>query len=353
MILTRTYFIAIVLTALLMTVLGCSDHGTESSESGQLTLSLKPYDSRLIEAIDSAQATIVSITVSDAEAMILDLTINGPFVEGSATGVPVGEVLVIIEIWDENGNLIMQGTHTVMVAPLIISEVEISLGPPPDRIDNDVVYLHFDHAHGCIDSLTLKSGTGLDLLDQAGNTEMSQYGLGGLANLEQSTKLESYRDYGDSIVIEYSNAVAYGEKTFHLTWAALRGFERAMEFQITESLLVSLGNSWSPGGDNVVGDGDSLAVRTSRLDADIYPVRYDTTLTELHSGLALSVAWFVADQEEVLGYRFPTLRNVTCNHGSRAEGPLVGLSDGYHRIDFAVKNGREAFVVWALGSLTL
>jgi hypothetical protein len=347
---TKMSQLAVVAMALLILLAGCSERATDSQSPGTITFNLKPSDGQDLDAVTRARATIVSLSNPDAAPVTIELTIEGNVVSGHIDGIPSGWTRIIIEVWDEFGTLIMQGTRDILVTPIVTQDVDVSLDSPQDRIDNDIVALHFDHAHGCIDSLRLKTGTNLDLLDQTANITTAVYGLGGLFRIDNQTQLVSYLDYGDSVVLSYANA-AYGTKTFHLTWSAANDFEINMEFFVVETLLVTLGNSWSPGGDNVIGDGDSLAIRIASAEADIYPVRYDTTEAELYAGSALSVAWFTADQEEVLGYRFPTLRQIRCHDGSRAEGPVVDLIDGYHQIDFAVKRSRMAFVVWAVGQL--
>jgi len=218
-ILTKIRHAALVTMALLVLVGGCSEHATDPQPIGNLVFNLKPAEPLAAGAASRAQATIIPLTASDAEPVILELSIAEGIVEGHADAIPNGRTLIIVEVWDESGALILQGREIMLVAPGITRQIEISLDPPPERIDNDIVYLHFDHAHACIDSLTLKTGSNLDLLDQTSNTELSQYGLGGLAYLEDHTQLVSFQNYGDSVVLSYANAAAYGTKTFHLRWS--------------------------------------------------------------------------------------------------------------------------------------
>jgi len=330
---------------------GCSDRAVDSDSSGGTVLHLKATSPIQLQAISRAEATIIPQPPDGHEPIVIVLTIAYGYVLGSAEGVPAGPVLILVDLWDEFGALIWHGETTTLITPVITNDIEVSLDTPPVRIDNDYIYLHFDHAHGAIDSLVFKAGAGVDLLDQVMNAETVRYGLGGLARLEDNTTLLGFANYGDSAVISYGNPAAYGSKSFRLRWSEFIGFEMDMQFSIEESLLVELGNWWSPGGDNYAPmDGDSMAVRTDSAAAEVFPVRYDTSSAELYAGPALSIAWWDGITAEVFGYRLNLLTFVNCRHGAGALGPLIGLSDGEHSLSFAIKEDREAFAIWAVGS---
>jgi len=342
--------VAVALLSALLTA-GCSERSVNSDSSGGVTLRLKTSTPVQLQAIARAEATIIPQPLGDHDPVVIELSISDGTVEGSASDIPAGRVLVMIDLWDESGALVWHGETTTTITPIITNDVEVSLGPPPERIDNEIVYLHFDHAHGAIDSLVFKAGAGVDLLDQAMNAETVRYGLGGLARLEDNTRLRGFVNYGDSLVVTYENLAAYGNKTFVLRWSEFIGFEMDMHFYIAESLLVSVGCWWSPGGDNdEFSDADSMAVRTDSSAGEVYRVRYDTSYSSVYEGPALSLAWWDGIADEVFGFRLEQLKFVSCYHGSGALGPVIGLEIGSHTISFAIKEDREAFAIWAIGS---
>ncbi|MBL1214954.1 MAG: T9SS type A sorting domain-containing protein [Ignavibacteriae bacterium] len=203
----------------------------------------------------------------------------------------------------------------------------------PDFIDNSIVSIHFDHANGMIDSLRFKDGSNQELLDQSWNIT-NKRGLGRLGNSDNNNcSVDEFTLYPDSATVIYTNPI-YGSKTFKLRWSSSFGFEMDMYFDLTSQQLE--GATWEPGGNN---DGnDTLCVIKPDLSREKFPYAYPGGHTNLYDSVAYGALAWDGDYDEIYGYVYENIHDMSASNGVSADGPFQTIPVGTDVIHFAVKN---------------
>lgn len=333
--------------ALLVLCSGCSDRVTDTDRPAELTLALELPKGASTAQVTSGTARFVSDLFPLDSTLQTELVISGGAYEGRLEDVPFGPGELTVNLFDESGLLMYRGSSRAVVIPGRINEVTVPLQGPPESIDNPIVYLHFDHDHGAIDSITFKLGSNRDLLSQDNNIELAQYGLGGIVGQESGTVLRRFDVGTNSAVVEYANESQYGGKIFNIRWGITIGLEIDIEYSIATGRQAGIGYSWLPGGD-ADQQRDSLIVYdgAGRLNAFLYT--YPDQGADLFSGQALAVGMLDSEYDVVFGFRFESTRNLSCRQNGSADGPYTTLAPGNHTVSFAVKS-RLGFVIWTVG----
>ena len=345
---------AIISMALLLTVIltGCSDKGVDPADNASGFVSLKLTSPDAVQAAQYVIITIIPLDRPNAPPIPPDTIVlgaNSLSFRHEIPGVPAGRTQVIVEILDENYGLLRSGETIVMVIADMRSRAEVTLTEPTDVIDNDVVHIHFDRAHACIDSLIYRQGSNVNLIDDARNDADNMYGLGGLKGLEGNVRLSRFQVGPSSATVAYT--ASYGTKTLRLRWSRASGLEIDIELNLHVDLPVWIGNAWKPGGD-LENDGSdwfgAWADLPGKDSAFWRPL--DTPSTYADRVFAAGLAEGNPDSVigEVIGYRYlPGSSLIEFDYNDTSiVGPLVLLgSAGRHVIEFAAKRD-SAFVIW-------
>lgn len=328
---------------------GCSQHATDpdADHSSDMRMILQLPKGASVEQVTSGTARFVSDLRPFDSSMVTELTIaNGAF-EDSLYRVPGGTGTLTVNLFDETGMLAFQGTRRLLVIPGIVNEVTVPLAVTPQAIDNPMVYLHFDHDRGAIDSLVFRLGSNADLLHQDNNTELGQYGLGGVIGRESGTVLSRFEIGSNSAIVKYINEQGYGSKTFSIRWGLTIGLEIDMEYNITSDRQVDIGCSWLPGGDADL-QRDSLVIYDGAGRLDAFQYTYIGQTLDLYTGSAAAVGMLDLGHDVIFGFRFTPSRIVICRQSSSADGPYVSFGPGTHSLSFAIKS-RLGFAIWSVG----
>ena len=332
----------------------CSDRSVDSAGPTGGTISLKLTPGDALQGAHYVIVTLIPLDRPNASPIPPDTIVlgaNSLSFRHESPGIPAGRVRVIVEILDENYGLLRSGEVIVMVIADTRNQAEVALSQPGNVISNDVVYIHFDHAHACIDSLIYRQGSNANLIDNTVNESDSFYGLGGLNGREGNAVLNRFQVGPASATVAYT--AAYGTKTLHLRWSRAGGVEIDIELDsLRGDLPIQIGNAWKPGGD-LENDGSdwfgAWANNSTTEDSGFWrPLNapwqysYEVFAAGLAEGRPDSVAG------EIIGYRFlPGSDLMEFRYdGTSIVGPLVSLfSAGHHVIEFAAKRD-SAFVIW-------
>ncbi|MFH1686364.1 MAG: hypothetical protein ABIE70_02440 [bacterium] len=327
---------------------GCSDDPSSSSDIPEASsINIKLQLPEQATALDRAQVTVKSLDQPLLLPIVVEWLVIGGVVEGRIDLVPVGLNRVTIELFDGLA-LTHRGESQVRVLMGVANEAPVTLTTVGDRIDNDVIYLHFDHQHGCIDSLIYRMGSGQELLDQQTNTRLGHYGFGSIWNAEQGTILTRFDVADDSAVVEYVNALSYGLKTLIIRWSAGSGLEVDVFVTVPLGRAYTVGSSWEPGGDKDANGVDSIGYWRTDGTGDAFALTYPTDTTLDHSGEYSRLAFSDSEYDEVFGFRFDPPRDVSVTEGTELTGPVINLTTGVHRLEFAAKD-RQAYLIWSVG----
>ncbi len=328
---------------------GCSQHATDpdADHSSDMRMILQLPKGASVEQVTSGTARFISDLFPIDSSMVAELSVADGAFQGRLERVPGGPGVLTVNLFDETGMLVYRGARRLVVIPGVLNEVTVSVEKTPDAIDNEMVYLHFDHDRGAIDSLVFKPGSNADLLHQDNNMELGQYGLGGVIGREIGTSLRRFDLSGGSAIIEYANEQEYGDKIFRIRWGLAIGLEIDIEYNVTSDRQISTGCSWLPGGDaDTLGDSLVIYDAAGRLVA--FPYTYPGQSLDLYSGQAAAVGMLDQDHEVIFGFRLRPSRDVICRQSISADGPYVSFGPGTHSISFAIKN-ELGFAIWSVG----
>lgn len=328
---------------------GCSQRATDADadSTSDMRMTLQLPKGASVQQVTSGTARFVSDLLPFDSSMVAELTISDGAFEGRLDRLPGGTGTLTVNLFDATGMLAFQGTRRLLVIPGMVNEVTVPLAVTPQTIDNPIVYLHFDHDLGAIDSLIFRPGSNADLLHQDNNTELGQYGLGGVIGNEGGTILSRFEIGSNSAIVEYANEQGYGSKTFSIRWGLTIGLEIDMEYNITSDRQVGVGCSWLPGGDADL-QRDSLVIYDGAGRLDAFQYTYGGQTLDLYTGPAAAVGMLDQGHDIIFGFRFTPSRNVICRQSNSADGPYLSFGPGTHSLSFAIKS-ELGFAIWSVG----
>jgi len=239
-----------------------------------------------------------------------------------------------------------------MVLVFLIFPFIPAFGQAPTTIDNDDVFLAFDHGRGEIDAITYKHGSNQDLLDQTWNNGIGHLlGLGLSDSHETGSIVTSYDVQGDYAYFVYTNT-EYGTKTLYVTWSETGGIEGYWTYYFESSDENRKESAlWEPGGNN---DGnDSVRVLKADGSDETFHYTYPGGYTTLWEGGAYGTEMWDGDYDERIGYRLECVLETRIANGASVDGPDHFMdSAGTYILYFAVKTS-TAFDNWFAGLDTL
>lgn len=211
----------------------------------------------------------------------------------------------------------------------------------PTEIDNDVVYISFDHDWGCIDAIRWKTGSNQELLDQYWLGPMNS-GLGRIRGLAGCTVEEVDVDT-DNARIVYSHPTA-GTREFLISWAESTGVGIDIMYSDVPDMPLVEGGVWEPGGNN---DGnDRFRVLDGEFNWQEMAFTYPGPSTSLFNDSAWIAGFWDEDYDEIAGYFVDNATGLSIGNGASADGPFWRLPQGESTLHFAVKT-TDGFWDWA------